>query len=172
MSCNRCTHLSPHKHTMDILTEHDVYLFREGSHFRAYEKLGAHLSEENGRPGTRFRVWAPNARAVSVFGDFNAWNPDSHPLTSRGDHSGIWEAFVAGVGQGALYKYRVVSRQGEAFDKSDPYAFRTEKPPLTASVVWHLDHAWQDGDWMQTRGRADALDAPMSIYEVHLGSWR
>jgi 1,4-alpha-glucan branching enzyme len=157
---------------MDLLTEHDVYLFREGTHFRAYEKLGAHPSEDRGIPGTRFRVWAPNAAAVSVIADFNDWNAEANPLTLREDHSGIWETFVPGTGRGALYKYRVVSRNGERFDKADPYALRSELPPLTASVVWDLDYAWDDAAWREQRARANALDAPMSIYEVHLGSWR
>ena len=157
---------------MDLLTEHDVYLFREGNHFRAYQKLGAHAALHNERGGTSFRVWAPNARAVSVIGEFNGWDEAAHPLAARADHSGIWEGFVAGVGRGALYKYRILSQAGERFDKSDPYAVRTEAPPGTAAVVWDLDYQWTDSHWMQRRAQLNALDAPMSIYEVHLGSWR
>jgi 1,4-alpha-glucan branching enzyme len=157
---------------MDLLTEHDVYLFREGNHFRAYQKLGAQAALQNERGGTSFRVWAPNARAVSVIGEFNGWDEDAHPLAARADHSGIWEGFVAGVGRGALYKYRILSQAGERFDKSDPYAVRTEAPPGTAAVVWDLDYQWTDSHWMQRRARLNALDAPVSIYEVHLGSWR
>ena len=157
---------------MDLLTEHDVYLFREGNHFRAYQKLGAHAAVQDERGGTAFRVWAPNARAVSVIGDFNGWDDAADPLAPRTDLSGIWEGFVAGVGPGALYKYRILSQAGERFDKSDPYALRTEAPPRTATVVWDLDYQWTDSHWMQQRAQFNALDAPMSIYEVHLGSWR
>jgi 1,4-alpha-glucan branching enzyme len=155
-----------------VLTEHDVYLFREGTLFRAYEKLGAHIIGGD-VAATRFAVWAPNAKAVSVIGDFNSWNPDSHPLTARGDSSGIWEGLVQGVREGALYKFRIVSSQGRfTTEKADPYAIRSEAPPRTASVVWDLEYAWRDTEWMTRRARANALDAPMSIYEVHLGSWR
>jgi 1,4-alpha-glucan branching enzyme len=155
-----------------LLTEHDIYHFREGTYVRAYEKLGAHAFVEDGRPGTHFAVWAPNAAAVSVVGDFNGWRPGRQPLRPRYDSSGIWEATVAGVGAGALYKYHVVARDGGAVDKSDPYAFRGEVPPRTASVVWNLDYAWQDGDWQRRRAGANGLAAPWSIYEVHIGSWR
>jgi 1,4-alpha-glucan branching enzyme len=155
-----------------VLTEHDVYLFREGTLFRAYEKLGAHVIGGD-VAATRFAVWAPTARAVSVIGDFNDWNPDASPLAARGDSSGVWEGIVNGVREGALYKFRIVAADGKFIgEKSDPYAVCTEEPPRTASVVWDLDYRWQDGEWMAQRARANALDAPMSIYEVHLGSWR
>jgi 1,4-alpha-glucan branching enzyme len=165
-------HRAKRRRRVDLLTEHDVYLFREGNHFRAYQKLGAHAAVQDERGGTSFRVWAPNAEAISVIGDFNGWDDAAHPLAPRADHSGIWEGFIAGVGPGALYKYRVVSQAGERFDKSDPYALRTEAPPRTAAVVWDLDYQWTDSHWMQRRAQFNALDAPMSIYEVHLGSWR
>jgi len=153
-----------------LLTEADLHLFNEGTHFRLWEKLGAHVLE---RPaGTHFAVWAPDASRVSVVGDFNAWTPGRHPLAPR-DRSGLWEGFVPGVGRGALYKYHVVSRHGGAtFEKADPFARRTEAPPQTASVVWDLDYAWGDAEWMAGRRARAALDAPVSIYEVHLGSWR
>ncbi len=157
-----------------LLTEQDIYHFREGTHFRAYEKLGAHPATA-GDPsaGTRFAVWAPNARAVSVIGDFNHWRRGDAHLSPRGDSSGIWEGVLEGVRPGALYKYHVVSRHGgHAVDKSDPYAFRTELPPRTASVVWDLAYSWQDDHWMERRARANALASPWSIYELHLGSWR
>ncbi len=157
------------------LTDHDIYLFREGTHVRAYEKLGAHpLSRRPDREqGTHFSVWAPNAANVSVVGDFNGWNPTSHPLTSRSDSSGIWEAFIPGVRAGALYKYHIVSRQaGYVVDKADPFAFYCETPPRTASVVWDLSYEWGDAEWMGARGGANSHDAPWSIYELHLGSWR
>jgi 1,4-alpha-glucan branching enzyme len=152
-----------------LLTEQDIYLFREGTFVRAYEKLGAHPSAE----GTQFAVWAPNAQSVAVVGDFNGWNPTSHKLEPRSDSSGIWEAFLPGVRAGAVYKYHIVSRHaGYSVDKADPYAFYAEVPPRTASVVWDLSYEWGDEEWMRTRARANALDAPISIYEVHLGSWR
>jgi 1,4-alpha-glucan branching enzyme len=155
------------------LTEHDVYLFREGSHTRLYQKLGAHPCNEGGRQGVRFALWAPNAARVSVIGDFNDWNPDAHPLHARDDPSGIWEGFVAGPTVGALYKFHIVSRyHGYRVDKADPFAVCSEAPPRTASRVWSLDYAWGDDDWMARRGRANALDAPMAVYEMHLGSWR
>jgi 1,4-alpha-glucan branching enzyme len=158
-----------------LLTEQDIYHFREGTYFRAHEKLGAHaVRAADGRvSGTRFAVWAPNAAEVAVVGDFNDWDRRTSALAPRADSSGIWEGLVAGVGPGALYKYHIASRHGGyATDKSDPYAFRTEVPPRTASVVWDLSFEWHDEEWMRRRAAANALDAPWSIYEVHLGSWR
>jgi 1,4-alpha-glucan branching enzyme len=156
-----------------LLTEHDVYLFRQGTHSRLYEKLGAHPATVNGIAGTHFAVWAPNAEEVSLIGDFNHWNPRTHPLKVRADGSGIWEGFASGVGAGALYKYHIRSRyHGYAVDKADPFAFRSECPPRTASVVANLDYAWQDGDWMRERAHVNGLDRPFSVYEAHLGSWR
>ena len=156
-----------------LLTDRDIYHFREGSYFRAYEKLGAHVVPAAGGGGTRFAVWAPNARAISVIGDFNGWNRAAHPLASRGDSSGIWEAAVPQAAPGALYKYHVVSEHGgHALDKCDPYAFRAEAPPRTASVVWDLAYEWHDAEWLRRRPAANALGSPWSIYELHLGSWR
>lgn len=153
------------------LTDDDLYLFNEGSHFRLYEKLGAHLMTVDGVQGTHFSVWAPNAEQVYIIGDFNGWDKSSHPLRPRGQ-SGIWEGFIPGVGQGANYKYHVVSRyRGYRVDKADPFAFYDEVPPRTGSVVWDLKYTWGDQGWIGKRGRANALDAPMAIYEVHLGSW-
>ncbi|MGH8114967.1 MAG: 1,4-alpha-glucan branching protein GlgB, partial [Rhodanobacteraceae bacterium] len=158
---------------MSRLTPQDVYLFREGTLFRAYDRLGAHPETIDGRAGTCFAVWAPNAEAVSLIGDFNDWNRASHPLQPRSDQSGIWELFVPGVGAGTLYKYHIRSRLGGyEVDKSDPFAFRTEAPPRTASIVWELSYDWQELEWLRDRARLNALDAPWSIYEVHLGSWR
>ena len=153
-------------------TDHDVYLFKEGRHFRLYEKLGAHPGALGQTLGTHFGVWAPNARSVCVMGDFNGWNPDSHPLAPRWDGSGVWEGFVPGVGTGTVYKYRISGPEGFVADKGDPYAFRWEEPPRTASVVHALDYAWGDAQWMARRREFQALDRPMSLYEVHLGSWR
>jgi 1,4-alpha-glucan branching enzyme len=156
-----------------LLTDHDIYLFREGTHTRLYDKLGAHLITVGGQAGTHFAVWAPNAEQVSVIGDFNAWNPAAHPLSVRLDGSGIWEGFVPGVAKGALYKYFIRSRQnGYSVRKGDPYAFSWETPPATASRVWSLRHRWHDRDWMAIRAGRNCRDAPVSIYEVHPGSWR
>ena len=156
-----------------FLTEHDIYHFREGTYFRAYERLGAHAAPAGAARATHFAVWAPNASAVSVVGDFNGWQRDRHRLHARSDSSGIWEGAVEGIGPGALYKYHVVGRDGHtATDKADPYAFRAEIPPRTASVVWDLGYQWRDAQWMRTRARANALGSPWSIYELHLGSWR
>ena len=158
---------------MSWLTEQDVYLFNEGTHHRLHDHLGSHPGTQDGQAGTWFAVWAPDAERVSVMGDWNDWSKDAHPLALRGT-SGIWEGFLAGVGKGAHYKYHVASRvhQGYKADKADPFAFHTEVPPAQASIVWELDYEWGDGDWMAGRADRQALTAPVSIYEVHLGSWR
>jgi 1,4-alpha-glucan branching enzyme len=154
------------------LGDQDLYLFNEGSHLRLWEKLGSHTCEVGGRKGTRFAVWAPNASAVSVVGSWNGWQPGRDPLRPRAS-SGVFEGFIPDVGRGALYKYHVVSRvRGHAADKSDPFAVMHETPPRTASVVWDLDYAWGDHEWMAARAHGTARTRPISIYEVHLGSWR
>jgi len=154
------------------LTQDDVYLFNEGSHFRLYEKLGAHPVEADGLQGVYFAVWAPNAEAVSVMGDFNGWDKHSHPLQPR-ESSGIWEGIIPQLEKGALYKYHIRSRYNDyQADKADPFAFFNQIAPEKASVVWNLDYDWQDGDWMAGRGRANAFDAPIAVYEVHPGSWQ
>ena len=158
---------------MNVLTDHDIYLFREGTHARLYRHLGCHPGEHEGTPGAQFAVWAPNARRVAVLGEWSDWRADAHPLHPRYDSSGIWEGFVPAVRPGQTYKYRIESQhQGHVGEKADPFAFHTEQPPATASRVCSLDYAWGDGDWMQQRAAANALAAPMSIYELHLGSWR
>jgi 1,4-alpha-glucan branching enzyme len=155
-----------------LLSNDDLYLFNEGSHYRLHDKLGAHPAEKDGRRGTYFAFWAPNARRVTVTGDFNGWNKTSHKLHHRGS-SGIWEGFIPDMGKGALYKYHVVSHYGGyKADKADPFAFFNEVPPRNASVVWDLGYEWRDADWMRDRHHRNRLDAPISIYEVHLGSWR
>jgi 1,4-alpha-glucan branching enzyme len=155
-----------------FLSQQDLYLFNEGTHHRLYSKLGAHPEVVDGRPGTRFAVWAPDAERVSVVGAFNSWEPDRHPLRALGA-SGLWEGFFAGVERGALYKYHVASRhRGFRADKSDPFGLYHEVAPKTASIVWDLDYGWSDGDWMASRGARNSLNAPISVYEVHLGSWR
>jgi 1,4-alpha-glucan branching enzyme len=159
------------KHEVSLLTDFDLHLFNEGNHAHLYQKLGAHLMEAKGKKGTLFGVWAPNAERVSVMGDFNGWSKSSHPLKSRGQ-SGIWEGFAPGVGAGAKYKYYVESRHmGYRVDKADPFAFYNQTPPETASVVWSLDYEWGDSEWMKTRARRNGLRCPISIYEVHFGSW-
>ena len=156
-----------------LLTDHDIYLFRQGRHVRLYEKLGSHLLTVKGTPGVQFAVWAPNARKVSVVGDFNDWRPDTYPLRKREDDSGIWEGFIPGVTAGNHYKYHITSHHNNyRVEKSDPFAMRSEAPPRTASIVWGLDFDWDDSQWMEKRTESNALNSPMSIYEVHLGSWR
>ncbi len=160
-------------HGVSPLTDHDVYLFRQGRHFRLYEKLGAHVMVAGGVSGVHFAVWAPNARAVSVIGDFNGWRHGVHSLHSRADGCGVWEGFIPGVAAGAHYKYHLTSQNGHyQVEKADPFALRSEMPPRTASIVWGLEYDWGDTQWMQRRAQANALNAPMSIYETHLGSWR
>ena len=161
----------PVRYGVSLLTAEDFYLFNEGTHYRIYEKMGAHLVESKGTKGTLFSVWAPNARRVSVVGDFNGWNPQSHQLQPHGQ-SGIWEGFIAGVDKGALYKFHIDSTQlGYQIEKTDPVGLFAEKPPLTASVVWDLDYTWNDTAFLEKRAGVNSLHAPMSIYEVHLGSW-
>jgi 1,4-alpha-glucan branching enzyme len=160
------------RHDVGILSSDDLHLFNEGSHYRMYEKMGAHPRMVGEEHGTCFSVWAPNARQVSVVGDFNGWNPQAHPLGLLGS-SGIWEGFIPGVGKGALYKFHIFSQHhGHRADKADPFGTFHEKPPRTASVVWDLGYEWGDHEWMRNRGYRNSLHAPVSIYEVHLGSWR
>lgn len=160
-------------HGTSLMTDSDVYLFKEGTHCRLYDKLGAHPLKIKRRTGTHFAVWAPNAEKVSVLGDFNGWDRGSHPLAPRWDASGIWEGFVPGVGKGDLYKYHITSRHNRySVDKGDPFAFFWEISPRTASIVWDLDYDWGDAEWMRDRQQKNSLRAPMSVYEVHLGSWK
>jgi 1,4-alpha-glucan branching enzyme len=154
-----------------LLTSYDLHLFNEGNHNRLFEKFGAHLTEVDGKQGTYFAVWAPDAERISVVGDFNRWNADSHPMNPRGS-SGVWEAFIPGVGKGETYKYHIRSRYHMyEVSKADPYGFYNEVPPRTASIVWDLEYEWHDAEWMRTRHERNKFDAPISIYEVHLGSW-
>jgi 1,4-alpha-glucan branching enzyme len=162
---------SPPGKSGSFLTDFDIYLIGQGTHERAYEKMGAHLTEINGEKGVHFAVWAPNARQVYLMGDFNNWHGESHPMHSS--DSGIWTLFVSGLAEFAVYKYRVVSQRGESFDKADPYGFAMEQRPKTGSVVANLDrYQWGDAEWINGRARHQAFDRPISIYEVHLGSWR
>jgi 1,4-alpha-glucan branching enzyme len=155
-----------------LLSEDDLFLFNEGSHLHLQDKLGSHPRTLEGVAGTSFGVWAPNAAAVFVMGEFNGWSKSRHPLSRLGS-SGIWEGFLPGIGKGAVYKYYVVSKlRGYRADKADPFAFRHEVPPDTGSVVWDLEYEWDDAEWMAARAAKNSLTAPMSIYEVHAGSWR
>jgi 1,4-alpha-glucan branching enzyme len=156
-----------------LFTDFDIDLFKAGKHFRLYEKLGAHPIEVNGVQGVYFAVWAPSARSVSVVGDFNYWIQGEHPLEVRWDSSGIWEGFIPGVQIGTTYKYKIQSANGGIItEKADPFAFYCQQPPLTASVIWNLDHKWKDSKWMKNRKEHNDLDKPYSVYEVHLGSWK
>jgi len=154
------------------LGDDDAYLFREGTHYRLWETLGAHAVRAAGKKGANFAVWAPAAKTASVVGDFNAWDPTAHPLELQGE-SGIWTGFVPDVTVGALYKFHLVSTLGgPVVDKADPFARATELPPQTASVLWQPSYGWNDGDWISTRASRQAANRPMSIYELHLGSWK
>lgn len=156
-----------------LLSDYDIHLYKEGSHFCLYEKLGAHLINIDGVDGVYFSLWAPNAKSVSVIGDFNGWNPNSHALGVRWDSSGIWEGFIPGLKKGDIYKYYIISQHNEhRVDKGDPFAFHWETAPKTGSIVWDLEYKWNDQEWMKNRSKHNSLNAPMSIYEIHFGSWR
>ncbi len=162
---------NPVRHDVSLLTDDDLHLFNEGTHSGLYRKMGARAVTIEGVAGTYFAVWAPDAKQVSVIGDFNAWQKGRHPLYAK-RNSGIWEGFIPGVAAGALYKYQIVSHHnGHEAQKADPFAFRSELPPRTASVVCGLDYQWKDSEWMVTRSERNQLEAPAAIYEVHLGSW-
>ncbi len=155
------------------ITDQDLYLFNEGTHFRLYDKLGAHAGTDGEREGTWFAVWAPNAGAVSVIGDFNGWDKRRDPAEPQRQPPASGRASCRTSAPGATYKYHIVSRyRGYRVDKADPFAFYAETPPRAASVVWDLDYDWGDASGWLARGGEQSLDAPMSIYEVHLGSWR
>ena len=153
-----------------MLTEQDIYLFREGTHASLHRALGCHLAPD-GR-GARFAVWAPNAKEVSVVGDWNHYRRGVDVLKPRWDSSGIWEGEVADVRRGHTYKYAITNAHGHAEERADPFAFYAEVPPRTASRAWSLEHEWHDGEWMRQRAERNALDAAFSVYELHVGSWR
>lgn len=172
------TNQTPAMQNPPVCTPDDIYYFREGSNCRMYRWMGAHpcshapVAGQPAQEGCWFAVWAPNAREVEVIGDFNGWQHGASPLAVRGDSSGIWEGFVPGASVGDCYKYRIHSAPtGEWLEKADPFGFSWEEPPCTATRIADLGYEWNDGDWMANRGRANALDAPISIYECHLGSW-
>lgn len=156
-----------------LFSEFDINLFQAGKHYRLYEKFGSHLTTVNGIDGVYFAVWAPTAKQVSVIGDFNYWMEGEHQLNVRWDSSGIWEGFIPHVKKGAIYKYKIQSNNNDIkTEKADPYARRYEHNPKTGSIVWDDDYKWKDKHWMKTRKKHNALDAPYSVYEVHLGSWK
>lgn len=155
-----------------LLTDFEISLFRSGKYFRAYEKMGSHIIQVDGQWGVQFSVWAPNAKTVSVVGNFNGWNRNSHPLMPRWDGSGIWEGFIPGIGKGELYKYAILSPDGRKLSKGDPFALFWEIPPNTASIVWEFDYKWKDDTWLKDRRKIAGLDKPYSVYEVHLGTWK
>lgn len=157
----------------ESFTDFDEYLLAEGTHIRMYEKLGAHSEVVRGRSGVRFAVWAPNGLRVSVTGDFNNWDGRRHPMRFHPD-SGIWDIFIPGLLEGALYKYELRTRYlNYTVSKSDPVGFFSEMRPKTASIVWDLDkYEWQDSEWLEKRSEANGLDRPINVYEVHLGSWK
>jgi 1,4-alpha-glucan branching enzyme len=155
-----------------FFSELDLHLFNEGNHDKIYERLGAHVRQVNGVTGVNFAVWAPNAKAISLVGDFNDWEGNKNPMRKLVP-SGIWEIFIPEMEVGAIYKFRVTDCHGQQIEKADPYGFYSELPPRTASVVADLDsYQWQDGDWMEKRAATNQLEQPMSVYELHLGSWR
>jgi 1,4-alpha-glucan branching enzyme len=158
--------------TTTLISEQDLYYFAEGTHSHLFEVLGGRPATFGGVSGGYFSVWAPNAREISVAGDFNGWNSEEHRLHPRGN-SGIWEGFFPGVQRGALYKFHIESHfGGYVVDKADPLGVRHETPPATASVLWDLEYEWNDGDWMNQRRQTNWFNSPVSIYEVHLGSWK
>lgn len=155
-----------------LLTDFDVALYQAGKHFQLHHKMGSHVVEVDGQKGVCFSVWAPNAKRVSVTGDFNGWNPDAHILNPRWDSSGIWEGFIPGIGKGTVYKYHVKTIDGFGLDKGDPFAKLWETPPKTASVVWEFDYGWKDEQWIKARRESAFKPKPWSVYEVHPGSWK
>ncbi|HLI94213.1 MAG TPA: hypothetical protein VKU83_11405, partial [Puia sp.] len=154
-----------------LFTDEDVRNFQHGTHYRIYELMGSHRATVLGTEGYYFAVWAPNATAVSVIGNFNNWQADSHPLYVRLDRSGIWEGFIPAFRTGEAYKYHIHGYRGGTLDKGDPYAYFWEMRPQTASITWELDYDWRDSEWMRSRKQHNSLEAPWSIYEVHLASW-
>ena len=158
--------------SFSLLTDFDIHLFKSGKHFKLYEKLGAHITTFGKQAGTYFAVWAPNARTVSVIGNFNHWNNNDHKLSPRWDESGIWEGFFPGIGKGETYKYAIHSNTGEYLEKADPFAFYAEVAPNTASIIWDHNYTWKDGSWLHERKKQTAKPRPYSVYEVHIGSWK
>jgi 1,4-alpha-glucan branching enzyme len=160
------------RHDVSLLSDDDLHYFNEGTYYNLYEKLGGHPLEIDDRHGTCYAVWAPNASSVAVMGDFNGWQKDSHLLKHRGQ-SGIWEGWIPDAGKGTQYKFFIESAaHGYSAEKTDPFAFYMEVAPKTASIVWDLEYEWQDHEWMLDRGSHNGVDHPISIYEIHIGSWK
>lgn len=155
-----------------LFTDFDINLFKAGKHYQLYKKLGSHVAKHQGQSGIYFAVWAPNAQYVSVIGNFNGWDGNANPMHVRWDESGIWEIFIPGLTTGEYYKYFIKSANGYAVEKGDPYACYWETPPHTASVTWDMAYQWTDHEWMRARAEYKAIEKPLSIYEVHLGSWK
>jgi len=154
-----------------LFSDEDISNFQNGTHYRLYNFFGSHRIEVLGTTGYYFAVWAPNATYVSVIGNFNDWNTESHPLFVRMERSGIWEGFIPNLSKGEVYKYHIHGYKGKRLDKGDPYSNFWEMRPQTASITWELGFLWNDADWMRTRADHNGLDAPWSVYEVHLASW-
>ncbi|MDO4988664.1 MAG: 1,4-alpha-glucan branching protein GlgB [Synergistes sp.] len=159
-------------HGVTLADENDIYLFREGTHRKIYNFLGAHFIKHDTEVGVLFAVWAPNAKSVCVEGDFNSWNKYDAPLSPRWDSSGIWEGFVPQLREGCRYKYVITARDGSVYEKSDPVAFASELEPATASVTCDVSYEWNDAVWLAQRAKINDIHAPHAIYEVHAGSWR
>jgi len=159
--------LSASTQSFSLLTDLDIHLFREGKHYRLYEKLGSHLVEHLGVKGTYFSVWAPNGQNVSVIGNFNGWNRYAHPLEPRPDGSGIWEGFIPAIGHGEVYKYAITAPSGHHLEKGDPFARRWENPPRTASIVWELDYKWKDKKWLNARKKKAGNPQPCQRNELY-----
>ena len=155
-----------------LLNDEDISNFQQGTHYRLYQKFGSHSIQVNGKWGMYFCVWAPNATSVSVIGNFNHWKEREYELDPRWDKSGIWEGFIPGFNLGESYKYHIVGYQGREVVKGDPFANFWEKRPKTASITWDMYYEWKDKGWMETRKDHNALEAPWSVYEVHLASWQ
>ncbi len=156
---------------MPTLGDQDLYFLGEGKHYSLYEKMGAHQRELDGAQGVSFAVWAPNAKRVSIVGEFNNWDGRLYPMRSMGS-SGIWELFIPGIGVNTLYKYEIKTQSGDLRIKTDPFAFYMELRPETASIVWNVDsYEWSDQNWLESRSNRNPMSNPMSVYEVHLGSW-
>jgi len=177
MAKKKPTHKSPNKGKSSVIpyslfTDFDIDLFKSGKHNRLYQKFGAHVKILSKQLGVYFAVWAPNAKGVSVIGNFNDWNRHEHQLYVRWDGSGIWEGFIPKLGPGEIYKYKIISNSGQELEKSDPFAFFAEVPPKTASIVWNSKHKWEDKEWMQNRKNINSIHSPFTVYEVHLGSWK
>ncbi len=172
MAKNKIVENKKYDEGFTLFTDFDIHLFKTGKHFKLYEKLGAHSVKSQGKEGTYFAVWAPNAKAVSVIGDFNLWNATKNLLGPRWDGSGIWEGFFPGIQKGEVYKYAINSTTGDYLEKADPFATYAEIAPKTASIVWPTTYTWKDSKWMAARKKSTGKPKPYSVYEVHIGSWR